>query len=103
MNQLPDPETISNYEKLGIVGILILVLIILLGVGTWLILTFRRALSQAISYVQAQTTALTATHAKLDNVEESQTRIHERMDQLFGCAKTGCPVLAMRRAAQTQD
>lgn len=97
MNTIPSPEVLSGYEKLGITGILLLVLSVGLVVIAWAVRRFSQLASQAFEFVQKQTEALTGVRNAIEQQHETQTRLHERLDGLFSCARSGCPVFEMRK------
>jgi len=100
MNPIPSPEVLSGYEKLGIIGILLLVLSVGLVVIAWAVRRFSKLASQAFEFVQKQTEALTGVKNSIEQQHETQTRLHERLDGLFSCARSGCPVFEMRKRQQ---
>ncbi len=97
MNHVPSPEVISGYEKLGIVGILVFVLFIGLIVIVWAVKQLRSLAAQFFGFVTHQTAALTKFSAAHEEQQETQVRLHERMDSLFSCTRAGCPVFEMRK------
>src|SRR6187401_797117 len=100
MAPIPSPEVLSGYEKLGIIGILLLVLSVGLAVITWAVRRFSQLAAQAFEFVQKQTEALTGVKDSIEQQHENQSRLHERLDGLFSCARTGCPVFEMRKRQQ---
>jgi hypothetical protein len=100
MNPIPTPETLSGYEKLGTIGILLLVLAVGLAVITWAVRRFSQLAAQAFEFVQKQTEALTGVRDSIEQQHETQSRLHERLDALFSCTRAGCPVFEMRKKQQ---
>lgn len=100
MNAIPSPEVLSGYEKLGIIGILLLVLSVGLVVIAWAVRRFSLLAAQAFEFVQKQTEALTGVKNAIEQQHETQIRLHERLDGLFSCARSGCPVFEMRKRQQ---
>lgn len=97
MNGIPSAETLSNYEHLGIVGILLLVISIGLVVIVWAVKQLRALATNFFDFVTHQTQALTRFTESNETTQETQSRLHERMDHLFSCTRPGCPVFEMRK------
>lgn len=102
MNNIPLPDVISGYEKLGIVGILVFVLFVGLIVIVWAVRQLKGVAKDFITYVTHQTTALTQVKESLDQQRDIDTRLHERLDNLLSCARSGCPVFEMRKKMQKE-
>lgn len=100
MPPIPSPETISGYEKLGIIGILLLVLIAGMIVIAWAVKQMRSVATQFFGFVTEQTKALTAFKSAHEEQQETQVRMHERLDNLFSCTRPGCPIFSMRKSQQ---
>lgn len=94
---VPSAETLSGYEKLGIIGILLLVLAVGIVVIGWAVRRFSRLASQAFEFVREQTHALTSLRDAHEKQQETQERLHERLDGLMSCTRRGCPVFEMRK------
>jgi Sec-independent protein translocase protein TatA len=108
MNPIPSPETLSGYERLGIIGILLLMLAVGLVVIGWAVRRFSRLASQAFDFVQQQTHALTSLRDSHEKQQETQERLHARLDALMSCTRSGCSVFEMRKkqhkdAARTSE
>lgn len=97
MPPVPSPEVLSGYEKLGIIGILLLVLAVGLLVIAWAVRRFSTLAAQAFEFVREQTHALTSLRDAHEQQQETQERIHERLDGLMSCTRGGCPVFEMRK------
>jgi len=82
------------------VGILLLVLAVGIVVIAWAVRRFSRLASQAFEFVQQQTSALTSLRDSHEKQQDTQERLHERLDLLLSCTRTGCPVFEMRRKQQ---
>lgn len=100
MDTIPSAETIAGYEKLGIVGILLLVLVVGLVVIAWAVRRFSKLAAQAFEFVQQQTHALTTLRDAHEKQQDTQERLHERLDTLFSCTRPGCPIFVMRKQQQ---
>lgn len=93
---IPSASEIANYEKLGIVGILLLVLLIFLAVGLkvgsnifgWI----REFGGKVLDQLNKQTLALENVKQSNASMEVGQTRLHERMDHVLRCPARPCPL-----------
>lgn len=94
---IPSAETLAGYEKLGIVGILLLVLIIGLVVIIWAVRQLRSVSREFLGFVTEQTRTLTELRDAHEKQQETQERLHERLDTLLSCTRSGCPVFEMRK------
>ncbi len=97
---VPSPETISGYEKLGIVGILLLVLIGGLIVIVWAVRELKGVATMVINAVTKHTVALTELKGAHEDQQETQNGLHQRLDGLMSCTRPGCPVFLMRKRQQ---
>lgn len=97
MDTIPSAETLSAYEKLGNTGILLLVLAVGLVIIVWAVRRFSALAAQAFEFVQQQTHALTSLRDALGQQQETQERLHERLDVLMSCTRSGCPIFEMRK------
>ena len=97
---IPSPETLSGYEKLGTIGILLLVLATGMVVIVWAVRQLKVVARDFITFVTHQTTALTEVKEALEQQQETDTRLHERLDNLLSCTRDGCPVFRMRKQQQ---
>jgi hypothetical protein len=100
MTPIPSPETLSGYEKLGIIGILLLVLSTGLVVIVWAVRQLKVVARDFITFVTHQTAALTEVKVALEQQQETDLRLHERLDNLLSCTREGCPVFRMRQQQQ---
>lgn len=99
---IPSPETISGYEKLGIIGILLLVLIVGLIVIVWAVKQLREVATNFFNFVTHQTKVLAEFKSAHEQQQDTQLTLHERLDDLFSCTRQGCPVFEMRKKQQKQ-
>ncbi len=97
MPTIPTSEVISGYEKLGIVGILLLVLFIGLLVIVWAVKQAQSTAAKFFEFVTHLTKALAQQAAAFERQHESQISLHERLDNLMSCTRSGCPVFEMRK------
>lgn len=97
---VPSPETLSGYEKLGIIGILLLVICVGLVVIVWAVRQLRSVATAVLSFVTQITQALTEVKDSLDCQDDARTRLHERLDHVLSCTRSGCPLFNMRKAQQ---
>ena len=100
MNPIPSAETIGGYEKLGIIGILLLVLCVGLVVIVYSVRQVKIIADQFFQFVTHLTKAQTEQAAAFDQQQEISTRLHERLDNLMSCTRSGCPVFIMRKQQQ---
>jgi len=100
MHTVPSPEVLSGYEKLGIIGILLHVLSVGLLVIGWAVRRVSLLASQAFEFVREQTHALTSLRDAHEKQQDTQDRLHERLDGLVSCTRGGCPVFEMRKKQQ---
>ena len=97
MPTLPSSEIISGYEKLGIVGILLLVLFIGLIVIVWAVRQLKSVAMDFFRFITLLTKAQAEQAAAFEQQHESQSSLHERLDGLMSCTRSGCPVFEMRK------
>lgn len=97
---LPSAETLHSYEKLGIVGILLLVMLIGLMLVTWV---FHKVFGKVFGWVKEfggnvleqlnkQTLALENVKQSNASMEINQARLHERLDTNLRCPLRPCPM-----------
>lgn len=93
---IPSAETIHGYEKLGIVGILLLVLIILLwvvlNVGSKIFGWVKEFGLKVLDQLNKQTLALENVKQSNASMEVGQARLHARIDDTLRCPAPGCPL-----------
>ncbi len=93
---LPTAETIAGYEKLGIVGILLLVLVIVLWaslkVGINIFGWVKEFGIKVLDQLNKQTMALENVKQSNASMEIGQTRLHARMDDVLRCPARPCPL-----------
>lgn len=89
---IPSAQTFQNYERLGNVGILLLVLFVLLLVGAKVFGWVKEFGQQVLSQLGKQTMALENVKHSNASMEVNQSRLHERLDSLFRCPARPCPL-----------
>jgi len=89
---LPSAETFHSYEKLGSVGILLLILFVGLLVGGKVFGWLKEFGQQVLAQLGKQTLALENVKQSNASMEVNQSRLHERLDALFRCPARPCPL-----------
>ena len=92
---VPSAETLSGYERLGIVGILLLVLSVSLIVLFFLLRHFAKTgaeISQQHSaFVAKQTEILSGLTSAVNANTASANTLHGRIDRILECPLPKCP------------
>lgn len=100
---IPSPETLLHYEKLGTVGILLLVLAILAGsvaiFAVWfarnIVGFFGKAVDYAKGFASAHLQAMdeqTQTMARIEMKQEQIAKGQEQWNRLLVCWLPACPI-----------
>ncbi len=93
---IPSPETLQQFEKLGIVGILLLVQFTALGLAVYVgnkVFGWMKAHGeQVLEQLSKQTVALENVKQSNASMEVGQSRLNERWDRLFICPARPCPM-----------
>ena len=77
--------------------ILVFVLFVGLGVIVWAVKQLKSVAQNFFNFVTHQTKVLSEFKAVTEEQQETQVHLHERMDSLFSCTRSGCPVFEMRK------
>ena len=97
MHPLPTPEALSGYDRLGITAILVFVIIVGLVVIVWAVRQLRSVAREFLGFVTQQIEVMTSLKDGHDKQQQTQERLHERLDGLLSCTRAGCPVFEMRK------
>lgn len=89
---IPSAETFMSYERLGIVGILLLVLLIALMVGNRVFGWVKEYGTKVLEQLNKQTMALENVKQSNASMEVGQMRLHARMDDILRCPARPCPL-----------
>lgn len=89
---IPNAQTFASYEKLGIVGILLVVLFVMLVMGNRIFGWIKEFGSNVLSQLAKQTVALENVKQSNASMEINQVRMHERFDMLLRCPAHPCPL-----------
>jgi hypothetical protein len=89
---LPTSQTFAGYEKLGIVGILLVVLFVGLLMSNRIFGWIKEFGGNVLTQLGKQTVALENVKQSNASMEIGQLRMHERMDMLLRCPAHPCPL-----------
>lgn len=93
MNQvIPPAEVFQSYEKLGIIGILLLLMFVGLLVGKTVFGWIKEYGGKVMDQLIKQTLALENVKNSNASMEINQARLHERMDAVLRCPARPCPL-----------
>jgi len=89
---IPNAQTFASYEKLGSVGILLVVLFVMLVMSNRIFGWVKEFGTNVLTQLQKQTIALENVKQSNASMEINQSRMHERMDKWFRCPARPCPL-----------
>lgn len=95
---LLDPAKAAAYDRLGIVGVLIVVLVLVLGGGLALIGVFVgilvRVFTKGIVFLKEQTAAMSVLSERHQALHDANTAALDRFSGVTLCSAPACPVQA---------
>ena len=89
---LPTAKTFADYEKLSVVGILLLVLFVGLLVSNRIFGWVKEYGLKVLDQLNKQTMALENVKQSNASMELGQSRLHARLDDLLRCPARPCPL-----------
>lgn len=93
---LLDPTKAAAYDKLGIVGALFVVLLLVMGGGLALIGAYTgilaRVFTKGIAFLKEQTTAMGVLSARHEALHDANTAVLDRLSNVMQCPSGSCPV-----------
>ncbi len=89
---IPSAETVASYERLGIVGILLLLLFVGLIVARSIMKFVKELIADQKELTAASVQAITKSTDAVEALRDSADTLHRRLDETLSCPKRECPI-----------